>query len=266
MGETNRLGLVGRIILALLTLYALAMIAPGPYRIVRPLGSLGLLTNADGLIYDVRGPFDRDEDSPAWRAGLRVGDELDLKGMACIPIDTNLCAANLALWVGVNYVVPGREATLLIAAPADRPARTVKLIAEPRPRNLALDIVLLLTLTAGVLVVLGAAWLVWIRPGAMTWGFFIYAMQFNPGQSYQFWAWLQLWPRALMVQDVLSCILQAAAYSCSRSGRRSTGPTAGGASSNARCRRRPPFSWRSPWPASAASSATRPKRGCGPRP
>ncbi len=212
MRESNGPSLVGRVILALLTLYALAMIVPGPYRILYPLGSFGLTTNADGLVYDVRGPFDRDEDSPAWRAGLRVGDEIDLMGMRCIPVDTSVCAANLAMWGGVNYVMPGREAKLLIVATPDRPAHTVRLVSEPRPPNRALNLMLVLNEIAGVLVVLGAAWLVWIRPGPMTWGFFVYAMQFNPGQSYEFYAWLQQWPRALMVQDVLSCVLQAAAY------------------------------------------------------
>ena len=212
MRELNGPSLVGRVILALLTLYALAMIVPGPYRVLYPLGSFGLTTNADGLIYDARGPFDRDEDSPAWRAGLRVGDEIDLEGMRCIPVDTSVCATNLALWGGVNYVMPGREATLLIVATPDRPAHAVRLVAEPRPANRALDLVLLLSAIAGVLVVLGAAWLVWIRPGPMTWGFFVYAIEFNPGQSYVLYAWLQQWPRALMVQDVLSCVLQAGAY------------------------------------------------------
>jgi hypothetical protein len=61
-------------------------------------------------------------------------------------------------------------------------------------------------------VVLGAAWLVWTRPGLMTWGFFIYVIQFNPGQAFQFWAWLQLWPRALLAQNVIFLVMQAAAY------------------------------------------------------
>ena len=65
---------------------------------------------------------------------------------------------------------------------------------------------------AGILVVLGAAWLVWTRPGAMTWGFFAYVIQFNPGQAFQFWAWLQLWPWALLIQDVIAQVMQAAAY------------------------------------------------------
>ena len=70
----------------------------------------------------------------------------------------------------------------------------------------------LLDTLAGILVVLGAAWLVWTRPGAMTWGFFVYVIQFNPGQAFQFYAWLQQWPQALLVQDVVSLVMQAAAY------------------------------------------------------
>ncbi len=210
MGNGNGATLGGRILLALL--YALAMIAPDFARIARPLGSFGLATNADGLVYDAQGPFESEEHSPAWRAGLRVDDRLDLARMRCVPVDTIVCASNLALWGGVNYVMPGREATLPIEARGDRPAHTVTVIAEPRPRSIAQSIVLLLDQIAGILVVLGAAYLVWIRPGPMTWGFFAYTIQFNPGQAFQFYAWLQQWPWPLLVQDVASCVLQAAGY------------------------------------------------------
>ena len=37
-------------------------------------------------------------------------------------------------------------------------------------------------------------------------------IQFNPGQAFQFWAWLQLWPRALLAQNVIFLVMQAAAY------------------------------------------------------
>ena len=212
MGDRNGASFGGRIALVLLTFYALAMIAPDILRVVRPLGSFGLAADGDGLIYDVQGPFATEEDSPAWRAGLRRGDELDLAAMRCIPVDTNVCASLLALWAGVNYLMPGREATLLIAATGERPAREVTLVAEQRPTNRLLELVVILETLAGILVVLGAAWLVWTRPGAMTWGFFVYVIQFNPGQAFQFYAWLQLWPRALLVQDVIAVVMQAAAY------------------------------------------------------
>jgi hypothetical protein len=212
MGDGNGASLLGRAALLLLTIYALAMIAPDFLRVVRPLGSFGLATNGDGLIYDVQGPFASEEDSPAWRAGLRAGDRLDLPAMRCAPVNTLVCASMLAQWGGVNYVMPGREATLFIAAADERPAREVKLAAEPRPANRLLDIVVALSAIAGILVVLGAAWLVWTRPGAMTWGFFIYVIQFNPGEAFQFWAWLQLWPRALLAQDAVYLVMQAAGY------------------------------------------------------
>ncbi len=203
---------ISRAILTLLTLYALAMIVPDFARIVWPLGAFGLATNADGLIYEIQGPFATEDASPASRAELHVGDRLDLRAMRCIPVDTELCASNLALWGGVGYVLPGRPATLKLEANGDRPAREVKLVAAPRPRSVAVDLMLALTQIAGVLVVLGAAWLVWSRPGPMTWGFFAYVMYFNPGQSFQFAAWLQQWPPALLAQDVASGVFQAAGY------------------------------------------------------
>jgi hypothetical protein len=205
-------GVGGRILLALLTLYGIAIIAPDIYRIAHPLGSFGLNSNGDGLIYDVQGPFIAEAESPAWEAGIRSGDRLDLAGMRCIPVNTDLCASMLALWGGLNYVLPGRKATLLLAATGDRPARPVTLVAQPRPRGLVLDFVLLLDQIAGTMFVLGAAWLVWIRPGPMTWGFFAYAIQFNPGQAFQFYAWLQQWPVALLIQEVVDFLMQAAGY------------------------------------------------------
>ena len=205
-------GVGGRILLALLTLYAIAIIAPDFYRIGHPLGSFGLNSNGDGLIYDVQGPFVAETESPAWQAGIRPGDRLDLAAMRCIPVNTDLCASMLALWGGLNYVLPDRKATLLLAATGDRPARQVTLVAQPRPRGLVLDFVLLLDQIAGIMFVLGAAWLVWIRPGRMTWGFFAYAIQFNPGQAFQFYAWLQQWPVALLTQDVAECLMQAVGY------------------------------------------------------
>ena len=49
----------------------------------------------------------------------------------------------------------------------------------------------LLCQIAGIAVVIAAAWLVWSRPSAMSWGFFLYVNWFNPGQEYAFYAILQ---------------------------------------------------------------------------
>ncbi|HSV01049.1 MAG TPA: PDZ domain-containing protein, partial [Roseiarcus sp.] len=212
MSDRNRARLPGRAILLLLTLYAIAMIGPDLLRLVRPLGSFGLAVDGDGRIYDVQGPFESEADSPAWRAGLRAGDRLDLAAMSCVSLDTVGCASLLSQWGGVTYVMPGREATLTVAPAPGRSGREVKLTAGPRPSNRLLDAVVALDTLAGVLVILGAAWLVWTRAGPMTWGFFIYVIQFNPGQAFEFWAWLQLWPRALLAQNVIFLVMQAVAY------------------------------------------------------
>ncbi|MFO1142265.1 MAG: hypothetical protein U1E59_07730 [Amaricoccus sp.] len=202
----------GRLILALLTLYAIAMIAPDYLRIFRPLGSIGMTVDANGRIFEVQGPFDTLEESPAWRAGLRPGDRLDLAKMRCTQVDSEFCAATLAIWGGVTFLLPGREVTFVLLPDAAHPARTVALTAEPRPSNWLLRIILLFQQTAGIAVILGAAWLVWIRPGPMTWGFFAYMMYFNPGQVFFFWAWLQQWPKVMLVQSAFSCLQQAAGY------------------------------------------------------
>ena len=212
MSDHKGASFFGRVALLLLTVYALAMIVPDVIRVVRPLGSFGLAMDGDGRIYDVQGPFENEQDSPAWHAGLRAGDRLDLAAMRCAPVDTDLCASLLSQWGGVTYVTAGREATFLVAPSPKHALEEVKLTAEPRPTNRLLDLVIVLDTIAGVLVVLGAAWLVWTRPGLMTWGFFIYVIQFNPGQAFQFWAWLQLWPRALLAQNVIFLVMQAAAY------------------------------------------------------
>jgi hypothetical protein len=212
IADPNGASLFGRVVLILLTIYALAMIAPDLLRVLRPLSSFGLAVDGDGRIYDVRGPFESEHDSPAWRAGLRAGDRLDLAAMSCASVDTAVCASLLSQWGGVTYVTPGREGTFVIASAKERRGGEVKLTAEPRPGNRLLDLVIVLDTIAGILVVLGAAWLVWIGPGLMTWGFFVYVIQFNPGQAFQFWAWLQLRPQALLAQNVIFLVMQAAAY------------------------------------------------------
>src|ERR1700729_881079 len=141
MGDRNHASLFGRAALLLLIVYALAMIVPDLLRIVRPLGSFGMAMDGDGRIYDVQGPFEAEHDSPAWHAGLRAGDQLDLAAMRCAPVDTTRCASLMSQWGGVTYVTPGREATFLIAPSPKHALEDVKLTALPRPTNRLLDLV-----------------------------------------------------------------------------------------------------------------------------
>jgi hypothetical protein len=68
-----------RILVMLLALWGLAMIVPDLVRVVQPLGSLGFYADNDGIIYSVSGPFEDRQSSPAWNAGIRPGDRLDLE-------------------------------------------------------------------------------------------------------------------------------------------------------------------------------------------
>ena len=116
-GKDGRL--FGRVALLLLTLYALAMIAPDLLRVVRPLGSFGLTVNGDGLIYDVQGPFESEEIRLRGRRACAPETGSILPRCAARPRH-NVCASMLSQWGGVNYVMPGRKATFVLAS-ARRP-------------------------------------------------------------------------------------------------------------------------------------------------
>jgi hypothetical protein len=201
-----------RVLFLLLLAWGLAMIVPDFVRVVRPLGSFGFYADSDGLIYDVSGPFVAQGQSPAAKAGIREGDRLDFSRMRCLPYDRDVCAATISAVGGNEYVLPGVGATFQLLPNGAQEARDVRLTADPRPTNWLVRLVLMLDQMAGIAVILGAGWLVWTKPGPMSWGFFLYALWFNPGQAYEFYAHLQNWPILLMAQNVLGCIAQAAGY------------------------------------------------------
>jgi hypothetical protein len=202
----------GRILLIVLLAWALAMIVPDLLRVALPLASYGFLADNDGRIYDVIGAFDEETASPAWKAGLRIGGRLDLAQLQCYPYNAESCGNALAVLGGRQLALSGRPITLHLLPTADQPARQVTLIAEAEPANPFERFVVGLDQIAAILVVVAAAWLVWTRPGAMSWGFFLYVMWFNPGQIYAFFAILLRWPVLLLIQNALGCIAEAAGY------------------------------------------------------
>ncbi len=201
-----------RYLLIPLLIWALAMIVPDLLRVVEPLGAYGLSANNDGLIYDVVKPFDFDTQSPAWNADIRDGDRLDMSRLECFPYAETSCGSALAGLGGRQLVLPGRPITLHLLATDGRPAREVTLISKPVPSNPFERFVIALDQIAGILVVVAAGWLVWTRPGPMSWGFFLYVIWFNPGQMYAFFALLQRWPPLLLAQNGVSTFAEAAGY------------------------------------------------------
>jgi hypothetical protein len=202
---------VNHILLVAFTLWALAMIVPDLYRLVQPLGSFGFYANNDGLVTDVQGPFPNEAASPAFQAGLRPNDRLDLAQMRCVPFNTLICSGTMAALGGMRLVSDHQRAELALVATPERPARQVDIVAKQRPYDRWVLAVLLLDQLAAILVILAAAWLVWTRPGVMTWGFFLYVIWFNPGQSSEYYALLQYYsPAALLTQNIAGAIAQGA--------------------------------------------------------
>ena len=207
-------GLAGRILLIGLTAWALLIIAPDLYRVVDPLASAGFAADNDGRIYDVRGPFAQEADSPAWNAGLRVGDRIDLMGMRCVPPRGDACATLLSVLGGMGgtqLVRPGRVLALAILPMQGGAAHVVTVAAKRPPVGILDRFVLLLSEIAGIAFVSAAAWLVWTRPGAMTWGFFLYAFWFNPGQNFVYFLTLQEHPRLMLAQGLADSLAHGAA-------------------------------------------------------
>ena len=201
-----------RIVLGAILAWALVMIVPDLWRVGEPLGSFGFYADNDGRIYDVTGPFESPSRSPAWQAGIRPGDRLDFSRMRCIPYEASVCRDLLAVVGGLQFVLPGRSAMIALAATPETPARQVTVVAERRETNVLAKGILILSQLAGIAVVLAAAWLVWTRPGPMSWGFFLYIAWFNPGQAFLFYAWLQQWPPLLLLQNLAGSLAEAAGY------------------------------------------------------
>ncbi|MBV8652290.1 MAG: hypothetical protein JO255_12550 [Alphaproteobacteria bacterium] len=204
-----------RLLLIALTGWALAMMLPALARVVVPFASFGLSANNDGVIIDIVSPFDTAEESPAAKAGLVPGDRLDLHAMRCAPPTSRACAGLIAVLGGLGgmqYTLPGREIELSLLSGAGGAPRTVALHAALSPLDGLERLVLLSNTVVGILFVATAFWLVWTRPSRMTWGFFLYAMWFNPGQTYAYYAILQSWPVAVLVQEAAEALAQGAAY------------------------------------------------------
>ncbi len=207
--------LAGRIILLAVTVWALLMIVPDFHRVIQPLASTGFAANNDGWIYDVKGPFSHEEDSPAWQAGLRPGDRLDLAAMHCSNPDSQRCVDLLAVLGGMGgrqLVRPGRMLRLQIVSADGNGPRVVDVPARLPEISWLYRGVLLFNEVVATLFILAAAWLVWTRPGGMTWGFFLYAIWFNSGQNFVFYVFLQERPRLLLAQEAVGAVMQGLGY------------------------------------------------------
>jgi len=204
-----------RLLLILLTLWALAMIAPGLQRVFDSLDSFGLSVDNDGIITDVVAPFQSPSDSPAAAAGIVPGDRIALQTMRCIPPNTPQCASLIAILGGLggmHATLQHSQINLSILPRSGGVLKIVNLHSAPAPLNSAQRLVLFADTLVGIVVILISFWLVWTRPGWMTWGLFLYVIWFNPGQSYTYYALLQREPAAILAQEIAESLAQGAAF------------------------------------------------------
>ncbi len=213
--DSRRSQWLSRGLMIVLVAWALAMILPDLYRLVAPLDSFGLSADNNGTIFDVRHPFEDVKASPAAQAGIKPGDRLDLRHMHCRQPFSETCTgvvAILADYGGVKYTLRDGPVTLVILpAPPGKPI-ILKLRPAPAPLHLGAQLLLLADTVVGAMFVLVAFHLVWTRPGRMTWGFFLYAIWFNPGQDYTFYSLLQVWTPSVLIEQFLEAFTEGAAY------------------------------------------------------
>jgi hypothetical protein len=204
-----------RLLLVVLATWAMVMVVPDLYRVFSSLASFGLVADNDGVIVDVVGPFAPPAESPAVAAGITRGDRIDLPAMRCIPLDSPRCKSLLSVLGGLGgkqVVLPGREIELVVR-PADSGAtRVVRMEAAHPAYGWGDRLVLLADTLVAIIVIVAAFRLVWLHPGKITWGFFLYAIWFNPGQTYAYYALLQQWPVAIFVQEIAEALAHGAGF------------------------------------------------------
>ena len=182
-------------------LWALLVIVPDFYRLSGSLAQFGFSADNSGVIY-----------APV--AGeLQIGDRILLKPGACWSPSSPRCRDYLAVFGGMgglSYVLPDTKITLSVMR--GDVAHDVTLSAKPAPLDFDTGFFLALDEVAGVIMIWLAFKLVWDRPSLMTLGFFLYAMWFNPGQYFAFYAWLQQYPTWFLAQEFLQAVAQGAGY------------------------------------------------------
>lgn len=205
----------GRVLLVALAAWGVLMIVPDLYRVFSPLASFGLVADNDGVLVSVAGPFSSQAKSPAVAAGIRPGDRIDLQAMRCIPLDSPRCRSLLSVLGGLGgkqVVLPGREIELAIVSADGGNARVVRMEAARAEQGWGETLVLLADTVVGIIVILAAFRLVWVHPAVATWGFFLYVIWFNPGQTYAYYALLQQWPVAIFVQEICEALAHGAGF------------------------------------------------------
>jgi hypothetical protein len=202
-----RPSLAARIFIFLLTFWALIVIGPDMGRPFHPLGMLGIDYDNDGRILDVDDGRILVVDKEGSEAHERIvaGDRIDL-GKPSFRANDDLLALFGGMG-GLQYLQIDRRVKLELIGPTGA-RRSVTLQARRHDLSLLESVVLELDEICGIGFILLGAFLVWVRPARVTWGFFLFAVWFNPGQYFTYYSWLP--PSGVLLQEFLQAIFQAA--------------------------------------------------------
>lgn len=209
----------GKAFAAALMLWGLALIVPDVWRVFVEFGTIGLQVNNDGVVYTA-------PEGPARDSGIQQGDRVDLRRMACPGPSCGDLLSVVGGMGGVQYLRLGHPVRLRLisrrcpdtpgavarSAPAGRCAFAVTLDPVAHRLGVPERAALLLDELLGVFFIGLAGALLWQRPSAMTWGFFLYALWFNPGQTFVAYANLQRYPTLFILQEAAQGLAQAAGY------------------------------------------------------
>jgi hypothetical protein len=188
-------------LIGILALWAFTVIAPDLYRVFSDLPKLG---------------FEADNDGDIFRVTDRVKDVL--KDCTSIDLKTTKPADRLAIFggmAGMQYVrqdLPEVHFYAFCQHPDVPQPERITIKPAPEKATLLNRFLLLAQELVGFLFISVGTILVWRHRSAASWGFFLFSIWFNPGQNFVLYAELQRWPAALLLQEGIQAVLQAAGY------------------------------------------------------
>ncbi len=203
-----------RVAIVGMALWGLMTICPDFLRPFWHYGTLGFYGNNDGRVGGVSETIDA-----LPRGCIKDGDWIEMRPAWLPSRDLLLVFGGMG---GLQYVRLDQVAHLNIATVKNGPvhACTIRAQALPKgegnplhdPSAWAFWLPILLEDFLGVLFILACTRIVWQHANAVTWGFFLYGVWFNPGQFFGLYAELMPYPPLIILQEVAQSLFQAAGY------------------------------------------------------
>ncbi len=202
----RRLSPLARVAVLLLVAWSVFINLSDVARIFVPLASLGFSADNDGRVTEVL--------SPPALGKLQEGDHIDLSENCRRGLDSKKCADVLAVVGGLagSEYLASWHAPVDLTAVRDGRQFNVSLAPQIRPLTGTAWLFLIVDEALTLIFIFVATAMVWQLPNSMTWGFFAYALWFNPGQVYFTYALLQMAPAWMLVEEVLQSAALAVGY------------------------------------------------------